>query len=188
MGMYEWIAAIDRSLQQLWANGNCSSCKVQGKWELKSWTWSRAPGKARRETEGSIFRVLRKAAIFPAMMQCSGLLGGTKYRGRDAKVGLAGESWVLVPEGEVEQVSLYSWGRARTGLWICDPKATEPGLRNVTGSEGRITNMRMSARVAADHTCLEAPVLLSVTDALCSLGAFVTLNENVPAVPILHRE
>lgn len=44
MGMYEWIASTDSSLQQLWANSHCLSCKVQWKWGLKSWTWSRAPG------------------------------------------------------------------------------------------------------------------------------------------------
>lgn len=64
-------------------------------------------------------------------------LGGLRTEAGMPKWGLAGESWVLVPEGEMEQVSLCSWGRARIGLWICDHKATEPGLRNVTGSEDR---------------------------------------------------
>lgn len=46
----------------------------------------------------------------------------------------------------------------------------------------------MSSRVASDHPCLKAPVLLSVTDVLRCLGPFVTFDEKVPVVLILHRE
>lgn len=48
--------------------------------------------------------------------------------------------------------------------------------------------MRMSSRVASVHPCLKAPVLFSATDILYCLGAFVTFDENVPVVLILHRE
>lgn len=91
--------------------------------------------------ENGMFRVLRKASNFHSNV--SGLLEGTEYKRRDAKVVACWRDLSFSARGrgmvldELEQVGLYTWGRARIGLGICDHKATEPDLRNVTGSEGK---------------------------------------------------
>lgn len=91
--------------------------------------------------ESGMFRVLREASNFHSNV--SGLLEGTEYRSRDAKVVACWRDLSFSARGRgmdldvLEQVSLCTWSRARIGLWICDHKAREPGLRNVTGSEGK---------------------------------------------------
>lgn len=100
MGMYEWIATIDRLLQQLWANSNCLSCKVQQKWGLKSWTWSRALGKARREIEGRVAcsECSGKRAVLTAMFRVC--LRRPSTEAEMPKWWLAGETWVFVRGAE----------------------------------------------------------------------------------------
>lgn len=100
MGMYEWIATIDRLLQQLWANSNCLSCKVQRKWGLKSWTWSRALGKARREIEGRVAcsECSGRWAVFTAMFRVC--LRRPSTEAEMPKWWLAGETWVFVRGAE----------------------------------------------------------------------------------------
>lgn len=142
MGMYEWIASIDRSLQQLWANGNCLSCKVQRKWGLKSWTWSRAPGKPGGRLKGE-WHVQSAQEGEQFSEQCFRFAWGVQVQKQGCQSGGLLERPELYCQRErdvfrrAEEVSLFTWGRARIGLWIHDHKATEPGLRNVTGSEGK---------------------------------------------------
>lgn len=91
--------------------------------------------------ESGVFRVLRNMSNFHSNV--SGLLEGTEYRSRDAKVVACWRGLNFSARGrgmdldELEQVNLYTWGRARAGLWICDHKAAGAGLRKVTGSEGK---------------------------------------------------
>lgn len=159
-------------------SSNCSSCKVQRKWGLKSWTWSRAPGKARREIEGRVAcsECSGRRAIFTAMFQVC--LRGLSTEAGMPKWSLAGEAWVLVPEGEGWISTSWSrWGSIPEGEQEqdCELFVTTRPQRQVwerwQDQRGRIT-----ARVASVHTCLKAPVLFSVADVLCCLGAFVTLN------------
>lgn len=137
MGMYEWIATIDRSLQQLWAViARVVKCNENEGWNLEldpehqGRPGRRLKGEWRVQSaqEGEQFSQLCFRFAWGDWVQKQGsqsgrLLESARGRGMDFN--------------ELEQVRLYTWGRTRTGLWICGHQATKAGLRKVTGWEGK---------------------------------------------------